>query len=146
MACASISAITQLAMHHTLHDKLYLHCDLSLEFFKPRRDGGTCLLCWTLGNESDRTCYPMSGRQSTCPLLLTALQQLYIAVRIISINHVDLLLQDGMCLCGNGREIWKMTNKSLEEHISVDKECYTICSVSAATRETQPNMEIWGHL
>lgn len=64
-AYASVSVITQLVMHHALHDTpscvyiaiRHVHRDSS----RVTRVPG-----WTLGNESDCMCYPMSGRQSTC--------------------------------------------------------------------------------
>lgn len=64
-AYASVSVITQLVMHHALHDTpgciyiviRHIHRDSSRV---------TCVLGWALGNESDCMCYPMSGRQSTC--------------------------------------------------------------------------------
>lgn len=137
MACASVSIITQLPMHHTLHDKFCLHCDLSLEFFKPLGDGSrvTRLLCWTLGNESD--CIMLSYVWKTKHLPATT----GCSAPALQNTETDLHKSYGSlskgwnmyCMCGGCWDMWKMTDTSLEEHISVDKECNPLRSVSAAT-------------
>lgn len=112
MVHTSTSAIAQLAMHYGLHDKFCLHCDLSLDLFKPVETAVELHVCcaepWVMNYIA---CYPMSGRQSTRRTLLTALQQLYIE-RIISINHMDLFLQ-------NGIYVWKqLGNMENDKQIS----------------------------